>query len=63
MSEQPGHTQDPDDRAEAMEEHHRKAKEHNPDERAPAERQGGHDPVEEGLGAGLPASAANRPTG
>ena len=63
MSDQPSRTQDPDDRAEAMEEHHRKAKEHNPDERAPAERQGGQDPVQEDLEAGLPASAANRPTG
>jgi hypothetical protein len=63
MSDERSPGQDPGDRADAMREHQREAQEHNPDERPPEERQGGADPTEESLESGVPASAANRPTG
>jgi hypothetical protein len=55
--------QNPDERAEQMREHHRKAQEHDPDERPPTERSGDQDSTEEAGLSGLPGSAANRPTG
>ena len=63
MSEETTHSKDPDERAQELREHQREAQEREPDERPPGERPGGQDPTEEGLLGGLPASAANRPTG
>jgi hypothetical protein len=63
MIDETRQSQDPDERAEEMREHHREAQEREPDERPPGERAGGQDPTEEGVLSGLPGSAANRPTG
>jgi hypothetical protein len=50
-------------RDESAEEHHRKAQEHDRDERPPEERQGNRDMTDEGLLEGVPGSTSNRPTG
>ena len=63
MSDESSSIQEPEERAEATRDQHRKAEEHNPDERKPQERQDTQNLTEEGLLSGVPGSAANRPTG
>jgi hypothetical protein len=63
MSDEARQSQDPDERAQELREHHEEAQKREPDERAPSERSGSKDPTEEGLLSGVPASGANRPTG
>jgi hypothetical protein len=63
MSDETTRSEDPDERAEELREHHEEAQERNPDERPPEERGAGRDATEEGLLRGVPGSGANRPTG
>jgi hypothetical protein len=63
MSDETQRTEDPDERADEMREHHEEVQKRNPDERPPGERAQDQDPATESTLGGVPGSAANRPSG